>query len=177
MRDVTIARNYAETLFALATKGGSVEAWGELVDATAAAISTPSIEAVLVSPRVPKERKIAILAEALKDAPVTYSRFLAALVRRGRQMLLGAIADEYRELVDAKLGRVRAGITTAREADPLTRQVLVERLSKAIGKEVIAGFSTDPALLGGVVVKVGDRVYDGSVRKRLGTLRHKLLAR
>jgi F-type H+-transporting ATPase subunit delta len=55
--------------------------------------------------------------------------------------------------------------------------VIVERLSKAIGKDVIAGFAVDPALLGGVVVKVGDRVYDGSVKKKLAMLRQKLVAR
>ena len=54
--------------------------------------------------------------------------------------------------------------------------MIVERLSKAIGKNVIAGFTADPALLGGVVVRIGDRIYDGSVRKRLGVLRHKLLS-
>lgn len=176
MRQVTIARNYAETLFALADKAGAVEAWGDLMDATAAAVSTPSIESVLMSPRVPKERKVAIVTDAMRGAPVPFTKFLAAVISRGRQLMLGAVADEYRALVDLKLNRVRAGVTMAREVDALTRSVIVERLSKAIGKDVIAGFSTDASLLGGVVVRIGDRVYDGSVRKRLGTLRHKLLA-
>jgi F-type H+-transporting ATPase subunit delta len=70
---------------------------------------------------------------------------------------------------------VRAGITLAREADALTRNVITERLAKAIGKDVIAGFAVDPAILGGTIVRIGDRVYDGSVRKRLGRLRQQLL--
>ena len=177
MRPVTIARNYAEALFALANKAGAAEAWGELMEVTAAAMSTPSIEAVLMSPRVPKERKIAIVLDAMRDAPRPFTLFLASVIRRGRQLMLGPIADEYRALVDVKLNRVRAGVTVAREVDALARSVMVERLAKAIGKDVIAGFSTDPALLGGVVVKIGDRVYDGSVRKRLAVLRNKLLAR
>jgi F-type H+-transporting ATPase subunit delta len=100
---------------------------------------------------------------------------VAAVIRRGRTVLLGMIADEYHALVDLKMNRVRAGVTVAREVDALARQVIVERLSKAIGKTVIAGFATDPALLGGVVIRIGDRIYDGSVRKRLAGLRHKLL--
>ena len=72
---------------------------------------------------------------------------------------------------------MRAGVTLAREVDALTRQVIVERLAKSIGKDVIAGFTIDPALLGGVVVKVGDRVYDGSVKKRLAVLRQRLVSR
>lgn len=177
MRPVTIARNYAEALFALASKADAAEAWGELMEGTAAAMSTPSIEAVLMSPRVPKERKIAIVLDAMRDAPRPFTLFLASVIRRGRQLMLGPIADEYRALVDVKLNRVRAGVTVAREVDALARSVIIERLAKAIGKDVIAGFSTDPALLGGVVVKIGDRVYDGSVRKRLAVLRNKLLAR
>ena len=82
----------------------------------------------------------------------------------------------YRALVDVQLNRVRAGVTMAREPDALTKNVIVERLSAAIGKDVIAGFSTDPSILGGVVVRIGDRVYDGSVRKRLGRLRQQLIA-
>jgi F-type H+-transporting ATPase subunit delta len=177
VREVTIARNYAEALFALATQANATEAWGELMDVTAAAMSTPSIEAVLMSPRVPKDRKIAIVLDAMKSAPRPFTLFLASVIRRGRQLMLASIADEYRALVDVKLNRVRAGVTLAREVDALARSVLVEQLSKAIGKDVIAGFSTDPALLGGVVVRIGDRVYDGSVRKRLAVLRNKLLAR
>ena len=177
MREVTIARNYAEALFALASKAGAIEAWGDLMDATAGAMSTPHIEAVLMSPRVPKERKVAIVLDAMKAAPRPFTLFLASVIRRGRQLMLGPIADQYRALVDVKLNRVRAGITMAREVDALARSVLVEQLAKAIGKNVIAGFSTNPTLLGGVVVRIGDRVYDGSVRKRLAVLKQKLLAR
>jgi len=177
MRQVTIARNYAEALFELAERGGGAEQWSDLVDATAAALSTPSIEAVLMSPRVTKAKKIAIITDALKGAPRPFILFLGALVQRGRQMVLGAIADEYRGLLDVRLGRVRASVTLARDVDALTRSVIVERLSASIGKNVIAGFAVDPALLGGVVVRVGDRVYDGSVKKKLAVLRQKLLAR
>jgi F-type H+-transporting ATPase subunit delta len=176
VRPVTIARNYAETLLSLAQDADAVEAWGELIDATAAAMLTPSIEIALVSPRVSKEKKVAIVTEALATAPRPFMLFIVAVVKRGRQQLLDLIADEYRVLVDAKLGRVRAGITLAREADALTRQVITERLAKAIGKDVIAGFAIDPAILGGTIVRIGDRVYDGSVRKRLGRLRQQLIA-
>jgi F-type H+-transporting ATPase subunit delta len=175
VRPVTIARNYADALLALADKAGATEQWGDLIDATAAAMGTPAIEAALVSPRVPKDRKVAIVAEALATAPPPFKLFVVAVVKRGRQLLLGMIADEYRALVDQKLGRVRAGITLARDVDPLARQVISERLAAAIGKEVIAGFVVDPAILGGTIVRIGDRIYDGSVRKRLGRLRNQLL--
>ncbi len=176
MREITIARNYAETLIALAEAAGALEPWGDLMEVTAAAFSTPSIESVLMSPRVTRDQKIRLITQALPDAPRPFVLFLTAVVRRGRQMLFGAIADEYRHIVDVKLNRVRAGITVARELDTAARDALVARLSAAMGKEIIAGFAVDPAILGGVTIRVGDRVYDGSVRKRLAVLRHKLLA-
>ena len=175
MRPITIARNYAEALVSLAADAGELEGWGELIDSTAAAFSNPTIEAVLMSPRVTKEQKVTIVAEALGDTPRHFVLFLSAVIRRGRAMLLGKIADEYRALVDLQMNRVRAGVTTARPMDEAARDSIVAKLTAAIGKEVIAGFAIDPALLGGVVVRVGDRIYDGSARKKLGTLRQKLL--
>lgn len=175
MRDISIARNYAETLYELATAADAVEPWSVLVDETAAAMSTPSIEAMLMSPRVPRDEKVRIVTAALAGAPRTFVLFMGAVINRNRQSLVGMIADEYRTMSDAHLGRVRAGITLAREVDPLTRSVIVERLAKAIGKEVIAGFATDPSILGGTIVRIGDQVYDGSVKKRLSRLRQQLL--
>ncbi len=175
MRDIAIARNYADALFALASEAGAVEAWGEMIDAFAAAVSTPAIESVLMSPRVTRAQKIAIVAEAMKGAPSRFVLFVEALIRRGRQLLAGHIADEYRSMVDQQLGRVRAGITTARQLDDSARRDLVARLEKALGKQVIGGFAVDPSIVGGTVVRIGDRIYDGSVRKRLGKLRQELL--
>lgn len=176
MRAVTIARNYAETLVALAEEAGALEQWGNMMDLTAAAFETPSIESVLMSPRVTRDQKIKLIADALHEAPRPYVLFLGAVVRRGRQMLFGMIADEYGKLVDIKLNRIRAGVTVARELDTAARDTLVARLAAVLEKDVIAGFAVDPAILGGVTIRVGDRVYDGSVRKRLAVLRHKLLA-
>lgn len=177
MREITIARNYAEALYTLAGQAGALEKWGELIDATAAATSVPTIEAVLMSPRVGKERKVAIVTDALRNAPRPFALFLAAVIRRGRQMLIRRIADEYRVLVDDKMGRVRAGITTARDMNDSVRDDMVKRLSAAIGKDVIAGFVVDPTILGGAVVRIGDQVYDGSVRKKLGRLKRSLLTK
>jgi F-type H+-transporting ATPase subunit delta len=177
VRSITIARNYAETLFELARRSGeSIEAWGDLLDVTAAALGTPRIEVVLMSPRVPTEQKVRIVSDALKGAPRPFVLFLAAVIRRGRQVLLPTIADEYRAMLDRRLGRVRAGVTTARPVDEARQAEIVAKLSAGLGKEVIAGFAVDPAILGGTIVKIGDQVHDGSVRKRLGQLRRQLIA-
>jgi F-type H+-transporting ATPase subunit delta len=97
------------------------------------------------------------------------------VVRRGRQALFGEIAQEYLVLLDKKLNRVHAGVTLAREADARTENEIVTRLTKALGREVRAHFRTDRAIVGGVVVRVGDRILDGSVRRRLMSLKRRML--
>src|SRR5262249_39122356 len=109
-------------------------------------------------------------------APGEVVRFLQAVVRRGRQGLLGEISTEYQTLVDVKLNRVHAGVTVAKPVDDKLQQEIITRLQRALSKDVRAHFRTDPGILGGLVVRVGDRVYDGSVRRRLNELRRRLLA-
>jgi len=177
VKHATIARNYAQALFAAAEAKGEVERFGDLMDAVAGAVQAdPRIAIVLDSPRVAKTVKAELLARALGDtAPAEFVRFLQAVVRRGRQGLLGEISQAYQELVDRRLNRVHAGVVLARETDEPLQQQVTERLTKALRKEVRAHFRTDPGILGGVVVRVGDRVYDGSVRRRLAVLKRRML--
>jgi F-type H+-transporting ATPase subunit delta len=178
VRSVTIARNYAEALFQLGEEAGQLDGYGELIEAVAAALqSTPRIADVLKSPRVPKLEKVRLIGEGLQRAPKPFRLFMEAVVRRRRAPLLPEIAAEYTQLLDQKHGRVRAGVTLAREADGALRELVERDLSRALGKQVIAKFTTDPAILGGTIVRVGDRIYDGSVRRRMARLRRQLLGR
>jgi F-type H+-transporting ATPase subunit delta len=178
VRPVTIARNYAETLFELGERSGRAELYGELLDAVAGALeTTPAIADMLMSPRVPKSEKSRLIGAGLKDAPREFVLFLQAVVKRGRGPLLGEIATGYAALLDVKFNRLRAGVTLAKPPGEALRRSIQEGLSRALGKEVIASFGTDPQILGGAVVRVGERVYDGSVRRRLTRLRRQLVAK
>jgi F-type H+-transporting ATPase subunit delta len=178
LRDETIARNYAEALFELGERSGQTQRYADLIDAVAAAVeTTPQVQAVLMSPRVPKSEKSRLLGAALKDVPREFVLYLQALIKRGRQKLLGEIAAEYHTLLDVKLNRVRAGVTLARPADESLKKTLQDRLSQQLGKEVLASFSVDPEILGGTVVRVGERIHDGSTRRRMTRLRRQLLSR
>lgn len=178
MRSVTIARNYAEALFELGERSGQTLRYAELIDAVAGAVeASPEVQAVLMSPRVPKAAKGRLLAGALKDAPREFVLFLQALVKRGRQQLLWEIAGEYLTLLDIKLNRVRAGVTLARPVDETLRRTLAEALSRQLGKEVLPSFVVDPEILGGTIVRIGEQIHDGSIRRRLTKLRRQLLAR
>ena len=143
----------------------------------AAVHASPTVESVLMSPRVTKARKAELLAAALPQAPREFVLFLQAVVKRGRQLLLGEIAQQYAGLLDIKFNRVRAGITLAREPDPALQASITQALSKALGKEIVAGFAVEPEILGGAIVRVGDRMLDGSVKRKLTQLRRQLLSR
>jgi F-type H+-transporting ATPase subunit delta len=178
LRNETVARNYAEALFELGQRAGSAERYADLIDAVAAAVeTTPRVEAVLMSPRVPKSEKSRILGAAMKDAPRDFVLFLQALVKRGRHRILREIAHEYMALLDQELKRVRAGVTLARKPDEKLRRTIEELLSRQMEKQVIAAYSVDPEILGGAIIRVGERVLDGSLRRRMTRLRRQLLAR
>jgi len=175
---IAVARNYAEALFALGEGSGRSEEYAGLLEALAGAIAdSERVRMVLMSPKVTKARKGQLLAAALPQATREFALFLQAVINRGRQLALAEIADQYRMLLDEKHNRVRAGITVARQPDPALQRAIAEALGRALGKEVVPTWMVDPEILGGAVVRVGDRVLDGSVRRRLGQLRRQLLSR
>jgi F-type H+-transporting ATPase subunit delta len=176
LRTESIARNYAEALFDLAGRTDQADRYADLIDAVAAAVETiPKVKAVLMSPRVPKAAKARFLGEALKQAPREFVLWLQAVVKRGRQSILREIALEYQALLDQKLNRVRASVTLARKPDDKLKVMVEERLGRQLNKQVIAAYLVDPEILGGTIIRVGDRVLDGSVRRRVTKLRRQLV--
>jgi F-type H+-transporting ATPase subunit delta len=179
MRDATIARNYAEVLLALARKSNNdLDGWGRMIADIADAMRTDvRFRRFLESPRVSEDEKNAVLARALGGSatPRTFLRFLQTLVNNRRQMLVPDIAVEYGKLVDELEGRLHADVTVARPSTPAEESEIAAQLSRALGKRVVPHIRVNPEILGGVVVRVGDTVMDGSVRRRLATLRNRLV--
>ena len=177
MREPTIARNYAQALLELARRANDLPGWGNMIASVADAMARDAtLRHFLESPRVSADQKSEILAKALQDrTPRLFVRYLQALVRNRRQMLIPQIAAAYGDLVDEVEGRVHAQVTVAKEPTGDDRQLIAGQLSRALGKEVVPHISVNPAILGGVIVRVGDRVMDGSVRRRLMTLRNRLI--
>jgi F-type H+-transporting ATPase subunit delta len=178
VRDATIARNYSETLFALATKAEDLRGWGKTINELATAMEEDrTLWLFLESPRIGAAEKSRLLGVAFQDRmPRLMVRFLQSLVKHRRQMLIPEIAREYLDLVDAAEGRRHAKVTVSRETSAAEVKAIGKQLSRMFGKEVVPHVAVDPAIMGGVVVNVGDTVLDGSVRKRLGRLRAKMLA-
>jgi F-type H+-transporting ATPase subunit delta len=173
-----IGRNYAEALLTLARKGGDVEEWGALLDAIAVGMrEDQTLRTFLESPKLSASHKIEILEKALgRRVPQVFLRFVETVINKRRQMLIPEIASEYRMLIDEAENRVHATVTVAIQPTEPERDAMARQLSRLFGKRVVPHISLNPAILGGVIVKVGDTVMDGSVRKRLAVLRQRMLS-
>jgi F-type H+-transporting ATPase subunit delta len=180
VRAEIIARNYAETLLELADRNGgakTMERFGEALDSLALMLeSDPRAREFLATPRVGPAAKKEALARALEGkAPELFVRFVRVVVEKRRQSLLAEIARAYRDLVDRRMGRVRVSVAIAHDPDEKLQKEIRKALEKRTGREVIPTFTVEPELLGGLVVRVGDEILDGSVRSRLAGLRRRLL--
>ncbi|MGK2963069.1 MAG: F0F1 ATP synthase subunit delta [Gemmatimonadaceae bacterium] len=179
MRDSTIARNYAEALLELARRAEDPAGWGKLIRDVASGIDQDiTLRHFLESPKISEAQKNEIFFQALGDrVPRHFLRFLQTLVRKRRQNLIPEIAIEYDNLLDIDQGRVHANVTVAAEVTGDEESSIAKELSRVIGKTVVPHMQVNPAILGGVVVKIGDTVMDGSVRRRLARLKSQMLAR
>ena len=178
MRETTIARNYAEALLTLARKAEDPAGWGKmLADVATAMGSDVTLRRFLESPKIEAAQKKEIIRKALQDrAPRLLVRYLETLIANRRQMLIPEISTEYFNLLDELEGRIHADVTVAKTPSDDETASIAANLSRTLGKTVVPHVRVDPAILGGVVVRVGDTVMDGSVRKRLATLKRRMLA-
>ncbi len=180
MASTIIGRNYAETLFELASRHGgdaTVDEFARAIEEVATLLDEePLVREFLETPRVDVEAKQrAIQASFGGRVPDLFLRFLLVVVAKRRQGALREIARQYHALVDAARGRARAEVTVAREPDEALQEEIVAALERRLGQEVVAEFRVDPALLGGVVIRVGGEILDGSLRRRAAGLRRQML--
>ena len=177
MRDETVARNYAETLFELASRNESIQEYGDALEMVAGFLEDDSrFRTFVETPRIDDETKKDVIRKAFRDkAPKQVINFVLITIDKRRQALLREISAEYLLLLDHHLGREHVEVTVARPLDDTTANVVSERLSKMLGKQAIPHIRVKPEILGGIVVRTGDTIYDGSVRRRLEDLRRRLL--
>jgi len=173
-----LAKVYAEALLAAATRQNAVDATGDelshfVSDVLAAA---PEVESFLASPVVGKKAKAAAIEAALPGRASDLVRGLfTVLARNGRLNLLRGIAAAYRLLLDDRAGRIRVKVTSAMDLSDTQRTALSSTLTDILKQQPILAVRVDPDLLGGMIVQIGDRVIDTSVRTRLQSLRTLLL--
>lgn len=177
MRDETVARNYAETLFELARRNESIQEYGDALGMVAGLLEDDSrFRTFVETPRIDDENKKDVIRKVFRDkAPKQVINFVLITIDKRRQTLLREISAEYLLLLDDHLGREHVEVTVARPLDDTTANVVSEQLSKMLGRQAIPHIRVKPEILGGLVVRTGDMIYDGSVRRRLEGLRRRLL--
>jgi F-type H+-transporting ATPase subunit delta len=132
----------------------------------------PALEQILSSPRVNQVDKEQLIDRIFGGrVHSTLLNFLKVLCRRGRIGWLRGIQVSAQELREQQLGLVRATVRTALPLDEQQRQAIAQRLGQTLGHQVVLDEQVDPSLLGGIMIRVGDQVYDGSVEGKMSALR------
>ena len=125
----------------------------------------------------PLDKRMAVLKERVGELHPMVSKLVSMLVVKGRFGLSVDISDEYQRLLDEHHGVQGvevAEVTTAVELDDDQKLRIAQRITDILGKPVVLRPQIDPEVVGGIVVRVGDRVIDGSVRSKLEALRRSL---
>ena len=173
-----LAHRYAEALIGAAEKEGQVEPLlEELAEIEKDVLKAfPRFAALLGSPRVSTAHKDQVLTDVFSAAASSLVlRFLRVLNRHERLGLLAAVAREARSIWDRRNRRVPVHVRTAFPLDEKQLQTLRDRLAALTGATPVLLVSTDPDLIGGLVVQVGDHRYDASVQNRLAQVRQRLI--
>jgi len=171
----TAARRYAEAVFELAQESGTLDQWKEDLDVLANVAGDGGALGVLENIKTPMEDRVGLLDRALTGMSPLARNLARLLVSRGRFSLLPQIAQIYGEMLDKQQGVVRAEAVTAVPLSDDEHAAIVERLQKMTGAYDIRVVSkVDPSIIGGLIVRVGDQLIDGSTRSRLIQLRRRL---
>jgi F-type H+-transporting ATPase subunit delta len=173
-----IARVYAESLLGLAARSNEQDTVGEELRTVSEAMrKNPRIAVAFANPAISGKDRLGLLAKAFEhNSSDLFKKFLGVLNAKGRLANLPDISAAYQAIRDTQAGRVRVLV---RAAVPLTgeqEQRLKNTLTQKLNKQPILNVRLEPELLGGLIVQIGDRVYDSSVRTRINNLRNHLLA-
>jgi F-type H+-transporting ATPase subunit delta len=172
----SVARRYAKALFSVADGAQILEQTAAELQVLRALTADEQIAAALANPLLsPTSRRnlAGTIADNLKLSPTTRN-FLSLLADHRRLDQLGGIAAQFERILDARLNRVRASITSATALSDAQRQAVIAAFEQKLGRSVLADTHIDPQLLGGVVVDVEGTIYDGSVRTQLHALAHRI---
>jgi F-type H+-transporting ATPase subunit delta len=178
-----IAVTYAQSLLELAESqsempGGAEAVGRELAELRKVLLGEPLGMALLVDPAIGDEERQKLIDRVFSGrvTPLLLN-FLHILAEKGRLGLLPAIAGAFKELLDRQMGRVEADLTVAHRLDAPALESVRQIVAAALHREVVLHQYVDPAILGGLVLRVQDKLIDGSVRAALAAMRERMLAK
>lgn len=171
-----LGATYAAALVAAAIKADVTDqVVGQIDELTGVLRDNPQLQAAFASPRVSEEEKCRIIDRLFGSSyhPVLVN-LLKVMARRGRLGHVAAVAHAADGIHDEMMGRVVAKVKTAVPLDDNLRKQIVDRLSQSLSAEVRLRESVDPSLIGGMVIRVGDKVFDSSVSNRLAQMQRRV---
>jgi len=169
------ARRYAEAAFEIAERDDSMEAWLAALAVAEARLTHPEVMRLLSNPAIPVATRTHALDRIVgEEVDGPQRSLLALMVRRGRFELLPGVIREFTRLYRLREGIVEATVTSASTLDAAEVEALQGRLVAITGQRIELREEVDSGLLGGIVVRVGDRLIDGSARGRLERMRNEL---
>jgi F-type H+-transporting ATPase subunit delta len=176
-RRETAARRYAEAAFQIGRADGTLDAWERDLAAVGDLLSHAELRRMIEHPVVPYAAKEQLLHKVAGDAVGADALSLVLLmVRRGRPRGIERMIAHFTELLRSERGIVLAEVRTALALEPAQRDSVAKRLAELTGEKVEMNEVVDESLIGGIAVRIGDRLYDASVRSRLVRLRARLTA-
>ena len=177
MANSTHARSYSQAAFKIALEEKELNRWQSDLRKIASLVKDEALFKLLENPEVPFDNKAKVLSERLGDINPEALKMVSLLVTKGRLGMIGDIADEYQRLVDNYRGiegAEVAEVTTAIPLDDEEKLKLAQRLTSLLGKPIVLKPKVDSSLIGGIIIRVGDKLIDGSIRSKLVALKRGL---
>jgi F-type H+-transporting ATPase subunit delta len=175
LSDDAAAKVYAQALFDAAQSAGVVEPVGrELGDFVAALAASGQLRGVLADPQIDTTAKVRIVAELTREAQPLVANVLQLLLQRNRFDIIEELRAAYDALAAVEAAVINVEVTSAVELTAANHKKIAARMEEATGRRVELAERVDPAIVGGLVLRVGDVIVDGSVRSRIRQLRRRL---
>lgn len=171
-----VGKRYARALFEVAKERGQIDQIeAELNDIVAVVSQNADLEKILMHPHISGQAKKELVKELFyAHVSKETQNLLEVLLENGRESDLAAISAAYVKLANEERGIADAVVTTAKSLSEEEQAQLAEKFGKLINKKLRIQTVVDPSILGGVVVKIGDRLYDGSIKSKLEHFAHQL---
>ncbi len=172
----TAARRYAEAALEIGRADGTLDQWERDLARLSAALADDQLRTLAEHPAVPYAEKERVIRRVAGDVSPEALNLVLLMIRRGRPRAIPRMVEHFANLVRRERGVSLAEVRTALPLDATQRDAVMERLHELTGDEIEINEVVDESLIGGITVRIGDRLYDASVRSRLERLRARLTA-
>ncbi len=169
-----VAKRYAQALFDVGKEQGLLDQFLGDLNYLSQIVAHPALARTMENPKIPFSTKSDLVRRFLGDRSPYFLSFVDMVISKERVSVADGIRDSYQRLLNSDRGIAVAKVTTAVPLEEDDKERLAQRLSEITGKKVTLELNVDPAILGGLVVRIGDRVIDGSVISKLKALRAEL---